>query len=107
MLMGLLDLGRAYYTVVALKDAAEEGAAYAAIAPTDEDGIKERAADASGELITVDTTAVSVTMPALAGGEPITVTVSYNFEFYTPLAGPILPEGGLTLRGQATHSILN
>ena len=50
LLMGLLDLGRAYYIMVALRDAAEEGASYAAIQPTDEAEIKARAADASGDL---------------------------------------------------------
>ena len=34
LLLGVLDVGRAYWAVVALKDAASEGASYAAFYPT-------------------------------------------------------------------------
>ena len=43
MLLGLVDFGRVYYVMVALKDAAQEGAAYAAARPNDGTGIAERA----------------------------------------------------------------
>jgi len=36
IMMGILDLGRAYLTYIALSDAAAEGAAYAAIHPSDQ-----------------------------------------------------------------------
>lgn len=107
LMIGLLDLGRAYYVIVALRDAADEGASYASIAPTDVSGVQARVADATGGLITVNPGNVSVTAPTLAAGRPVTVTVNYHYDFYLPLADPFLPEGGITLRGVSTHTILN
>ena len=107
LLMGLLDLGRAYYIMIALRDAAEEGAAYAAIAPSDQTGIKARATDASGDLVTINADDVQIATASLTSGEPITVTINYQYDFYMPLAQPFLPEEGLTLRGQAIHPIIN
>lgn len=106
LLMGLLDLGRAYYIMVALRDAAEEGASYAAIQPTDEAEIKARAADASGDLIATTADDVVITTSSLLPGEPITVTINYQYDFYMPLAQPFLPEDGLVLRGRAIHPII-
>ena len=57
---GILDLGRAYFTFVALSDAAAEGAAYAAIHPTDTAQVINRAADSSSGLVV----RVMATVPA-------------------------------------------
>ncbi|MEA3308790.1 MAG: TadE/TadG family type IV pilus assembly protein [Chloroflexota bacterium] len=107
LLMGLLDLGRAYYIMVALRDAAEEGATYAAIDPHDQTEIKARATDACGDLIAISADDVQIATASLTPGEPITVTINYQYDFYMPLAQPFLPEEGLTLRGQAIHPIIN
>ena len=47
LLAGAIDLGRAFFTYSALRDAAQEGAAYASIKPNDETAIRERALTAS------------------------------------------------------------
>ncbi len=106
LLMGVVDLGRAYYVIVSLRDAADEGAAYAAIEPMKDNDIRLRAADATGELVVVDPANVSIDKPLLQAGAPITVTIEYHYDFYMPLVTPLLPEEGITLRGQASHPIL-
>jgi len=107
IMLGLLDFGRAFYTLVALHDAADEGASYASIRPNDFAGIQQRAAEASTRLIPINQADVSVIHPpALAVGEPITVTIDFFFDIYTPFVQALLPDGELILHGSATHPII-
>ena len=82
---GVLDLGRMYFTYLALQNAAGEGAAYGAINPqwvdssdnADPNNITYRVqSESTGNLIDWSTTTVAVNVPNIAGGEPITVTVN-------------------------------
>lgn len=108
ILLGLLDFGRAFYTMVALRDAADEGASYAAIKPNDTVGIQRRAAEASTNLVSIAIGDVSIIRPTpLAVGQPITVTVDFYFDLYTPFVQGLLPGGELILQGRATHAILS
>lgn len=108
ILLGLLDFGRAFYTLVALRDAADEGASYAAIKPNDSAGIQRRAAEASTNLVNIQMGDVSIIRPSpLAVGQPITVTVNFYFDLYTPFVQGLLPDGELILHGSATHAILS
>ena len=108
MLLGLVDFGRVYYVMVALNDAAQEGAAYAAARPNDGTGIAERAAAASTGLITINADDVAV---AIEGGTPvagaaITVSVSYEFTFYTPIARSFFPDSIVDWEAEATNAII-
>lgn len=110
MMMGLLDFGRAYYTIVALRDAADEGASYAAMNRSDETEVKLRASEASPALVQIapeDVTVEPASTVALAAGDPITVTTVVTLELYTPFANTIVPGGQLLLRGRAVHATLN
>ena len=82
VLMGVMDLGRAYYVLVALEDMAAEGAIYAAINPDDVTGIQARAATASSGLVEVESSAVRFDCPTCAGGpaggDSLTVTVPFS-----------------------------
>jgi Flp pilus assembly protein TadG len=113
---GILDLGRAYMTLVALNDAAAEGAAYAAIHPpadcTDdaaEQQIRNRAADASNALVQLDPAPGLITVdcsnPATPGN-PITVTVGYSYTLITPVLNAIVPSGVIPLRATDVRSIM-
>jgi hypothetical protein len=107
ILSGVLDLGRLYMVIVALTDAASEGATYAAIHPdatTVE--IIGRSQAASGGFVPLDAEMVAVDCPTIAPGAPITVTVGYSFTVATPLINAIVPEGVIRLRGVATEPIL-
>ena len=125
LMLGLLDFGRAYYAIVALRDAADEGASYAAMNPTDVDGICRRAVEASRQLVQIREDGVAITYspaltvvcperpgdgnlvrPTLFVGGPVTVTTSLALELYTPFASSFIPGDLLTLRGRATHAII-
>ncbi|MGC9523340.1 MAG: TadE/TadG family type IV pilus assembly protein [Anaerolineae bacterium] len=109
VLLGLVDFGRVYYVTVSLYDAAAEGAAYAAVHPDDLAEIRVRAQDATSQLVTLQ--ADDVSDPVFAAnppqpGTPVTVTVSYDFQFYTPVATMFFPDGTVTLRGEAVTSVI-
>ncbi|MFO7743488.1 MAG: pilus assembly protein [Anaerolineae bacterium] len=104
---GALDLGRLYFSYVAVTDAASEGAAYAAAHPRDESAVVERARDAS--TITAADSDVEYfcpTCPAVSSGDPITVTVTYSFTLATPIVEAIVPGGVIPLRAVTTEAIL-
>jgi len=111
LLLGVLDLGRVFYVLVALKDAADEGATYAAIRPLDTQGIQLRTADASGSLVTIDPAQVTVVRPAtVVPGAPITVTVEHSFEFFNPFIAPVLTSAAnnsMVLHTNSTHPIIS
>jgi Flp pilus assembly protein TadG len=106
LLLGLLDLGRVFWALVALKDATSEGASYAASYPDRTTEIKERAAESSNAMVELspDMFTVDYVDPPTAG-EPITVTVMYDFELVGPVAKAIVPGGTITLRTADTHVI--
>jgi Flp pilus assembly protein TadG len=106
LLLGVLDVGRAFWALVALKDAVSEGASYAASHPTRPIEIKERAAESSNAMVELspDMFTVDYVDPPTAG-EPITVTVMYDFELVGPVAKAIVPGGTITLRTADTHVI--
>jgi len=107
ILAGILDLGRAYVTYVALADAAAEGAAYAAIHPTDTAQIAERAADSSNGLVVIDPAMVSVSVADPSPGNPITVTVTFDYDILTPIMNAFVPDGQITMRAEVMQAIIN
>jgi Flp pilus assembly protein TadG len=106
LLLGVLDVGRAFWALVALKDAASEGALYAASYPTMTTQIKERAAESSNALVALspDMFSVDYVDPPTAG-EPVTVTVTYDLELLNPVINAIVPDGKLILRAADAHAI--
>ena len=106
LLLGVLDVGRAFWALVALKDAVSEGASYAASHPTRTTEIKERAAESSNVLVALspDMFSINYVAPPTAG-QPITVTVTYDFELVGPVAKAIVPGGTLTLRAADAQAI--
>ena len=108
VLAGVLDLGRIYYSYIAVTDAAAEGATYAAMYPqvSDRDEVFQRAQEASRGLVQIDNSMVEVDCPSVASGAPVTVTVSYSFTVATPLINVIVPDGVLELRAVAREAIL-
>ena len=106
LLAGILDLGRAYFSYIALQDAAQEGASYASIAPTDITGIRERVrATSSGpiDFVLFDDSQIEVQL--LGGsctGNGIKVTVKIDFR----LVAPFFSGNSLALSAEATDTIL-
>lgn len=96
LLAGTLDLGRAYFTFISLRDATQEGALYGSLAPSDTAGIRARVRGTSGWPVdfndfTDAQIQVSVTGPACAGSE-INVTLQMDFVLAAPfIGGSVLP----------------
>ena len=132
LLMGVLDLGRAYFTYLALKDAAAEGAYYGSAFPqcVDTNGVNNAWpacmgantivyrvrnsaprgglvdwTDASA-LVVVDLPCGSANPCLMQAGEVLTVTVSYGYRMLTPFVGAIANGQMLTLTARSTAVIV-
>ena len=107
LMLGVLDLGRAFYIQLALRDAADEGASYAAISPNDDAEISARVVDAATALFTIDASRVSVDRSAgVTEGAPITVRVDHPLTLFTPFVQDMVGGDELMLTGEATHAII-
>jgi Flp pilus assembly protein TadG len=118
LVSGVIDLGRAFFTVVSLNDAVKEGATYGSICPADQAGITERLIESatepvdlshleSGQInICVSNPDSSTCGASLRVGNDIQVSVAYNHEISTPFLGSILGKQEFTLRATAKDRIL-
>ncbi len=118
LLGGLLDLGRVYFIFLALEDGAGEGALYLAINPqcrTAADGLdcadpnnaEFRALNSGGDMIEWSSAVVSIVRPTPYGvGEPVRLSISYQFPLLTPIIPPIAGVNPLTLTVTATQTII-
>ncbi len=110
LLMAVLDFGRAFFTWIALRDAAQEGAIYGSIAPADQTQIINRVRSSSNTPVDLtDTGAVDVQVDATVAchGNQITVTVTFNnFEIATPFMSTILGTSSFPIRARVTDTIL-
>ena len=126
----VLDMGRAYFSYIAIHNAAGEGALYAAINPrcphsspspsgydcSDPNNVDYRVKEESPSGL-VDKTKINVTITYADGtsaysdaniheGEPVTVTVTYGFTMLGPYS-PIVPGGVLTFTAIGAQNILD
>lgn len=121
LLAGVLDLGRAYYTFLALRDAAAEGAAYGAIYPTDTAGIQARVQGESPSGF-VDWGGASVSTQVIGSAcrgfyldsssaalksNGVQVTVTTNYTLMTPFVGSVVGTQNLPLTATAVNTILS
>jgi Flp pilus assembly protein TadG len=123
LLMGVLDLARAYFTYLALKDAAAEGAYFGSAYPQCVDAsvvganpacggannivYRTRNSAPVGGLVDWQTANVQVTLPpALQPGESITVSVAYQYQMLTPIISAIATDQTLTLRAVSAATII-
>ena len=106
LLVGVLDLGRAFFSYLSVMDAAQEGAAYGAIEPTDVAGIRARVRSASSGTVTfvdLEDSDIDIRTDCCpCAGNAITITVVTDFTFVAPFIGGKT----ITLTGKATDTIL-
>lgn len=82
ILLGLLDLGRAYNAYVIISNAAREGAYYGCMHPDDSTGIVQRAvSEAVNSGLTIHPGHVTIETTG-ASGSPITVQVRHGFQLF-------------------------
>ncbi len=112
LLAGVLDLGRAYFTWLALQDAAGEGASYGSVYPTrvtgnDPNNITYRVRNAAptGLLVDMQNADVDVETTGLTPGDKITVTVTADYQLLTPFVGAIVGSQTLPLSAQSVAVI--
>jgi Flp pilus assembly protein TadG len=108
ILLGIIDLGRVFYTYESLANAAREGARYCSLYPGDSSGTTARV---TAELYPNLTPSSISTCPDQSSG-PVTVTVQAEFSLVTPLMDDVVRgvsnnsvDGPLTLEASATMVI--
>jgi Flp pilus assembly protein TadG len=124
LLMGVLDLGRAYFTYLALKDAAAEGAYFGSVYPqcVDEDGVADdspacagsnnipyrvRNTAPTGGLVDWTGATVMIDPPLpLEAGEVISVSVAAPYQLLTPFLGAFINTQTLTLTASSSAVIV-
>ena len=110
LVAGIVDLGRAFFTYMALHDAAQEGAIHGALNPTDTNGIITRVRETSQHPVDLmDTSIVSVGVEAtgVCEGAVMKVIVTYqDFPVTMPLMGSIIGSQTITLKASAQDTIL-
>lgn len=97
MIFGLIDFSRAVYTASVVQWAAQEGARAGTVDPTQVQAAVE------GRLTGLDTANLTLQAPVIAD-DIITVQLSYQFEFLTPIITPFAPDG-ITMNGEASMLI--
>ena len=109
LISGIVDLGRAIFTYMDLREAAQEGAAYGTV-DLDINEIEKRVIDSSNVFITADLSVsvdTSTIYPNPCLGDPITVTVSHaNFPLTMPFMGTILGTQVLTITASIEDTVL-
>ncbi len=103
ILIGIVDLGRIYFSYITVVNAAREGARYGAAYPTDCTGITTHAKNEVDNNI-VQQAQLTVTTPLgcpVIQGNPIQVTVQYNFQLITTYLF-----GGGTIPLQASNQMV-
>jgi Flp pilus assembly protein TadG len=110
LLAGAVDFSIAYFSFSAMQDAAQEGALYGSINPTDEAGIITRVRSASTtpvDLSNGDLVDVKVTLPGDAcEGNEIRVNVIYDYPISMPFIGTYIGSQKITLNASVTDTIL-
>jgi Flp pilus assembly protein TadG len=111
LIAGIADLGRAFFSYMAIRDAAQEGAAYGSTYPDDLAGIENRVRGTSQTPVQMDDEAVKVFVEYEGGacegaGNAVKVTVEYDFRITTPLIGVLAQDQSITLRTSVSDTIL-
>jgi Flp pilus assembly protein TadG len=126
LVAGVVDIGRAFFTYIALRDAAQEGAAYASVARKDKDstvsgycsGIVARAQQTSNTQIVdlVDTTVTinfngqpcgSAAKADACYGRGVRVTVHYpDFRITTPILGSFIGSQTVPITASIVDTVL-
>lgn len=114
LLAGVVDLGRAFFHYIALRDAAQEGALYGSIQPGDQNGIESRIRNSSNLLQGLmnnpgaDTDIDVAILGSPCTGNAIRVRVAYeNFPLTMPFIGAFLGRQTFGISASVTDTILS
>jgi Flp pilus assembly protein TadG len=117
LLAGVVDLGRAFFTYISLRDSAQEGAIYGAYSPTDCSGILQRVKDTSNQPfdvssanvdIVVGSTDCSISTPNPCAGDQVIVTVTYEkFPLTMPFIGTMIGGQEIPISASIKDTVLS
>ena len=115
LLLGAVEFSLALFQYVTMRDAAQEGAIYASIKPTDAAGIRDRAIAAASDVLVMDEANVSVNLVGSDyceglsdSGVPnaIQIEIAYPHEIFLPLVTPMIGTDTINLKANVTNTIL-
>lgn len=110
LLGGIVDLGRAFFSYMALRDAVQEGAIYGSINPTLPNEIKNHVLNSS-ELVAGMITADDITIQVIGApctGNSINVSALYDdFRISMPFIGGLIGSQTVSIRASVTDTILS
>jgi Flp pilus assembly protein TadG len=115
LIAGVVDLGRAFFTYIALRDAAQEGALYGSLNPTDTTAITQRANAVLADRANPGDVSVSSSTTGTCddgsiganGDNSIEVIVEYNnFPITMPFLGTFVGQH-INLSANVTDTILS
>ena len=117
VLCGLLDLGRVYFTFVALEDGAGEAALYLSLHPncihegdapecTTMNNALYRVKNSGGFEVDWNKANFTFSVPAASVGEPVKVTVDYSYPLLTPIIPRIVGLNPIKLTASASQIII-
>lgn len=114
LLTGAVEFGMAYFQFVQLRDAAQEGALYGSVNPTDNTGIMARIRQSSQSPIKLNNTSVvpdsdiTITVSGSAcEGNGLTVEVKYNHKIFMPFIPQLIGTSTVPLTASVTDTILS
>lgn len=110
LLAGAVDFSIAYFSFAAMQDAAQEGALYGSVNPTDTAGIITRVRRASSNPVDLEDTGLVDVNVTLIGdaceGNEVRVNVVYDYPISMPFIGAIIRSQTITLNASVTDTIL-
>jgi hypothetical protein len=118
VLSGLIDLGRVYFTYVALEDIAGEASLYLSLNPgcryasdgpqcADPNNAFYRAKATAGKEVDWTRVTLEMEVPDVFGvGDPVKATVHYTFNLVTPVVPRLVGLNQLRLTNRATEIIV-
>ena len=108
LLAGAVEFGLAFFQFVQLRDAAQEGALYGSMNPTDNAGIIARVQGASSSPVDLTTITPTITIiGAACEGNGIKVEVSYDHQIFMPFIPQFIGDNKIPLRAEVTDTILS
>jgi hypothetical protein len=111
LISGIVDLGRAFFTYMALHDAAQEGAIYESLNPEDTSGVIHRVRQTSQHPVNLmDATIIDVlpvTPDGVCEGKVIEVTVVYkDFPLTMPFMGSFIGKQSFDMSATVKDTIV-
>ena len=117
LLVGIVDLSRAIYTYMALRDAAEEGAIFGSMYPDQEDTIRQRVVDSSSLVNGLGISAeenmdIVITFNTYGEAFPCAGSLIYvwvedpDFELTMPFLGALIGRQSISISATVSATVL-